>query len=204
MTATDNGDYNISFPKITTSYIERLVRDDNTNELYMPLSSTFVLKTREEMMYVPLDLKNGSTMDALVDSGANVSAIALRELDRNEQQAAANFFKIDDPPTFQIQVAKDQLEKPISKTTLKIDIGDNTFAEHCVVMKNLTRPFMRLHFMRYNSMVIDTTHGLFHSPHLTKQSKNAASEAGAKPLPVLIHNCMTLPSMNQKNNYSTC
>ena len=40
----DNGDDNISPPEITTSQIEeRLVRDDSTNELYMPLSSTLVL-----------------------------------------------------------------------------------------------------------------------------------------------------------------
>ena len=45
MTTYDNGDDNISTPEITTSQIEeRLVRDDITNELYMPLSSTIVLK----------------------------------------------------------------------------------------------------------------------------------------------------------------
>ena len=45
MTANDNVDDNISPPKITTSQIEeRLVRDDIATELYMPLSSTIVLK----------------------------------------------------------------------------------------------------------------------------------------------------------------
>ena len=44
----DNGDDNISLPEITTSQIEeRLVKDDITNELYMPLSSTIVPKTKE-------------------------------------------------------------------------------------------------------------------------------------------------------------
>ena len=43
--ANDNGDDNIYPPKITTSQIEnQLVRDDITNELYIPLSSTIVLK----------------------------------------------------------------------------------------------------------------------------------------------------------------
>ena len=47
----DNGDDNISPPKITTSQIEeQLVRDDITNELYMPLSSTIVLKRTKEML----------------------------------------------------------------------------------------------------------------------------------------------------------
>ena len=60
MTTYDNGDDNISAPEITTSQIEeRLVRDDITNELYMPLSSTIVLKRKKEMLYVPHDIENG-------------------------------------------------------------------------------------------------------------------------------------------------
>ena len=44
MTADDKGDDNISPPKITTSQIEeQIVRDDTTNEFYMPLSSIIVL-----------------------------------------------------------------------------------------------------------------------------------------------------------------
>ena len=77
LTTYGNGDDNISPPKITTSQIQdQFVRDDITNELYMLLSSTIVLKRKKEMLYVPLDFKNGLTIDALVDSGAYVSAIA--------------------------------------------------------------------------------------------------------------------------------
>ena len=69
LTTYDNGDDNISLPEITASQIEeRLVRDDITNELYMPLSSTIVLKRKKEMLYVPLVFKNGLTTDARVDS----------------------------------------------------------------------------------------------------------------------------------------
>ena len=101
-----NGDDTISPPEITTSQIqEKLVRDDITNELYMPLSSTIVLIRKKEMLYVPLDFENGLTIAALVDSGAYVSAIAQKEMDRIKQQAPSNILKIDDPPNFQIQVA---------------------------------------------------------------------------------------------------
>ena len=103
LTISDNGDDNISPPEITTSQIqEKLLRDDITNELYMPLSSTIVLKRNKEMLNVPLDFENGLTIDALVDSGAYVSAIAQKELDRIQQQAPSNILKIDDPPKFQI------------------------------------------------------------------------------------------------------
>ena len=51
LTTHGNGDDNISPPKITTSQIhDQLVRDDITNELYMPLSSTIVLKRKKEML----------------------------------------------------------------------------------------------------------------------------------------------------------
>ena len=126
MTTYDNGDDNISPPEITTSQIEeRLVRDDITNELYMSLSSTIVLKRKKEMLYVPLEFKNGLTIDALVDSGAYVSAIAQKELDRIVQQAPSNILKIDESPNFQSQVANGQLEKPIAKAPLRFYIGDH-------------------------------------------------------------------------------
>ena len=86
LTTYGNGDDNISPPEITTSQIqEQLVRNDNTNELYMPLSSTNVLKRKKEMLYVPLDFENGLTIDALTDLGAYVSALAQKELDRIQQ-----------------------------------------------------------------------------------------------------------------------
>ena len=111
--ANDNGDDNISPPKITNSQIEeQLVRDDITNELYMPLSSTIVLKENNEMLYVPLDFKNGLTKNALVDSGAYVSGIAQTELDRIKQQAAGNIFKIDKPPNLKSKLQMASLRNP--------------------------------------------------------------------------------------------
>ena len=66
------------------------------------------------MLYGPLDFANGLTIDAFVDSGAYVSAIAQKERDRIKQQAPSNIIKIDEPPNFQIQVANDKW--PVSKT----------------------------------------------------------------------------------------
>ena len=199
MTTCDNGDSNIYPPPITISQIEeRLVRDDSTNELYMPLSSTIDLKRKKEMLYVPLDFENGLTIDALVDSGAYVSAMAQKELDRIKQQSPSNILKIDDPPNFQIQVANGQLEKPTATATIKFDIGDHTVAEHFVVMENPTGPFIGLHFMRHNSVVIDTPHGLIHFPHLRMQVKSALNQTSTKPQAVLIHDNITIPQMTTK------
>ena len=108
-----------------------------------------------------------------MDSGAFVSAIAQDDLDTIKQKAPNNNLKIDETPNFQIQVANGQLEKPLSTATLKFEIRDNTSAERFVVMKKLTGPQIGLHVMRNNSVVIDTTHGLIHSPHLTMQVNTA-------------------------------
>ena len=51
MTTCDSGDDNISPPAITILQIaEKLLRDDMTNELYMPLSSTIVLKRKKNVV----------------------------------------------------------------------------------------------------------------------------------------------------------
>ena len=103
------------------------------------------------------------------------------------------FLKIDEPPIFQIQVAKGQLEKPLATTTLKFEIGDNTFAEHFVIMMNITGPINGLHFMRNNNVVIDSTHGLIHFPHLTMQVKTASTETTTKPQSVITDEALTIP-----------
>ena len=188
-------------PPLTTAtplIEEGLVRDEQTNELYLPLTSTVVLKRKQEMLYVPLDFENNHTVDALVDSEAFVSAIAQDDLETIKQMAPNNILKIDDPPNFQIQVANGQLEKQISTATLKFEIGDNGFAEHFVVMKKLTGPVIELHFMRNNSVVIDRTHGLIHFPHLTMQVKTAASKSTTKPQPVIMDEDLTIPPATTK------
>ena len=177
---------------------EGLVRDEQTNEVYLPLTSTVALKRKQEMLYVPLDFDNILTVDALVDSRAFVSAIAQDDLETIKQKAPNNILKIDDPPNFQIQVANGLLEKPLSTATLKFEIEDNSFAEHFVVMKELTGPLFGLHFMRNNSVVIDTTHGLIHFPHLTMQVKTASSETTTKPQPVITDEALTIPPTTTK------
>ena len=65
-------------------------------------------------------------------------------------------------------------------------------------MKKLTGPIKGLHFMRHNSVVIDTTHGLIHFPHLTMQVKSASSGTSAKLQAGLNHDTITIPPMTTK------
>ena len=112
---------------------------------------------------------------------------------QEKQKAPNNILKIDDPPNFQIQRANGLLEKPLSTTTQKFEIGDNTFAEHFVVMKKLTASIIGLHFLRNNSVVIDTTHSLIHFPHLTMQVRTASSETNRKPQSVITDDALKIP-----------
>ena len=192
-------------PPLTTAtplIEEGLVRDEQTNEIYLPLTSRRVLKRKQEMLYVPLDFENNLTVDAMVDSGAFVSAIAQDDLETIIQKAPNNVLKIDDPTNFRIQVANGQLEKPHytkkSTATLKFEIGDNSLAEQFVVMKKLTGPIVGLHFMRNNSVVIDTTHGLIHFPHLKMQVKTASSGTTTKPQPVISDEALIIPPTTTK------
>ena len=127
------------------------------------------------MLFVLLDFDKNLTADALVDSEAYVKTIAQKDLDTIKQKALNNILKIGDPPNFQTQVANGQVEKLLATTRLLFQIGDNIFAEHLVTMRKLTGPNIRLHFMRNNSVAIDTTHGFIHFPKLTMQVKTASS-----------------------------
>ena len=99
---TFNGD--TTAPPLTTATPlneEGLVRDEQTNGIYLPLTSTVVLKRKQEVLYVALDFENNLTVDALVDSRAFVSAIAQDDLETIKQKAPNNILNIDDPPNFQ-------------------------------------------------------------------------------------------------------
>ena len=67
-------------------------------------------------------------------------------------------------------------------------------------MEKLTGPIIGLHFIKHNSVVIHTTHGLIHFPHLTMQVKSALSQRSAIPQPVLIHDSITIPEMTKKQS----
>ena len=115
-----------------------------------------------------------------------------------QQKRKPRILKIDGPPNFQIQVANGHLEKPFSTVTLKFELPDNSFAEHFVEMKKLTGSIIGLQFMRNNSVVIDTTHGLLHFPHLTMQVKTASSETTTKPQPVITDETLTITPTTTK------
>ena len=145
-------------------------------------------KTKQKMLYVPTDFENNLTVDASVDLRAYVSAIAQNKLDTRKQKAPNINLKIDDSPNFQKQVANGQLEGPLATATLKFEFGDKILTERFVVVEKFTGQFIGLHYMRSNSVVIDTTLGLLYFPQLTMQVKptakmNAKPQLSSLPMP---------------------
>ena len=65
-------------------------------------------------------------------------------------------------------------------------------------MRNLTGPILNLHFVRHNSVVNDTKHGLIHFSHLTMQAKRAGSETSAKLQADLTGDCLRTPPMTTR------
>ena len=108
VTTTLSGDRTIPSLTIRTPLIEeRLVRDQQKNAVYLPLTSTVVLRRKREMLYVPLNFKNRLTVDGRCPGilGGFVSAFALKDMDKIKKKVPDNVLKIDDPLIFQIQVA---------------------------------------------------------------------------------------------------
>ena len=65
-------------------------------------------------------------------------------------------------------------------------------------MEKLTGSITGLHFMKHNSVVIDTMHGLIHFPHSKMRVKSALSQTSAIPQVVLIRDKITIPQMTTK------
>ena len=78
------------------------------------------------------------------------------------------------------------------------DIGDRIFAEHIVVMKNLTGPTVGLHFSRRENEFVETTYDLVLSPHFTMQVERAMGETSAELQSVFIVDNSILPPMTIK------
>ena len=110
-------------PPLTTAtppIEEGLVRDEQTNEVYLPLTSTVVLKRKQEMLYVPLDFENNLTVDAMVDSGTFVSAIAQGDLETIKQKAPNNILKNRRPSQFSNTSSQWPVRKTIINSHTKI------------------------------------------------------------------------------------
>ena len=117
------------------------------------------------------------------------------EKDGSKQRSPAKIFKINDASNFQTHVAIGQFGP---QNCTSIWFWRPTFLEYFVVMEKLTGAIAGLHFMKHNSVVMDTTFGLILFHYLTTQMNGAATETSIKPQPVLTSNSLTFLPMTTK------
>ena len=68
-------------------------------------------------------------------------------------------------------VANGQLEAPIATVEFYFEVGDITFREKIIVMKNLTIPLIGLLFLQRNSTILDMRQGILNFPFFSMQLK---------------------------------
>ena len=138
---------------------------------FLPLSTNLPLKNKRKMLYFPMDFGE-LNIDGLIDTGALSCAIPEADLRKIRLLAPHTILNEDPPPEFQIMVANGQLEAPIAKVELQLEVGDITFREKFIVMTNLTSLLIGLLFLQRNSTILDMRQGILNFPFFSIQLKN--------------------------------
>ena len=100
---------------------------------------------KKRSLLLPGDF-NTVKIDALVVSGAYINAISERDAEKLRQNASQCIVNKAPPPSFKIQYANADFE-PIATYTLRFKIGDYTFEETFIVMKQTSFPIRGLEFL---------------------------------------------------------
>ena len=101
------------------------------------------------------------TLDDLVDTGAQSSAITEADLRKIRLLAPQSKIKESPAPNFQIMVAIGQLENPKSTVELIFEVGDIYFHEIFTVTEKLTSPLIGLlSFQRKNTAITENVPSL--------------------------------------------
>ena len=138
---------------------------------FLPLSTNLPLKNKQKMLYCPMDFEE-LNIDGLIDTGALSSAIPEADLRKIRLLAPHTILNEGPPPEFQIMVANGQLKAPIATVQLHFEVGDITFREKIIVMRNLTSPVIGLLFLQRNSTILDMRQGILNFPFFSVQLKN--------------------------------
>ena len=85
---------------------------------YVPLSTNLGLKIKRRMLYYPMDFGE-LTLDGLIDTGAHSSATSEADLRKIRLLAPQSMVKEGPAPSFQIMLAKGDLETP--KSTVELE-----------------------------------------------------------------------------------
>ena len=133
------------------------------------------------------------TLDDLVDTGAQSSAITEPDLRKIRLLAPQSIIKESPAPNFQIMVAIGQLENPKSTVELIFEVGDIYFHEIFTVTEKLTSPlFGLLSFQRKNT-ILDMRQGVINFPFFSMHFKIADNKYTNVMETICIREDVTIP-----------
>ena len=138
---------------------------------FLPLSTILPLKNQRKLFYFPMDFGE-LNIDGLIDTGALSSAIPEADSRKIRLLDPYTILNEGPPPEFQNMVANGQLEAAIATVEVQFEVGDITFREKFIVMKNLTSPLIGLLFLQRNGTILDMRQGILNFPFFSMQLKN--------------------------------
>ena len=137
---------------------------------YIPLSTNLGLNFKRRMLYFSMDFGE-LTLDGLIDTGANSSAIPEADLRKIRLLVPKSIVKEGPAPSFQIMVANGDLETPKSTVELKFEVGDIEFHKNFIVMEKLSSPILELIFLQRNHTALDMRQGILNFLFFSMQMK---------------------------------
>ncbi len=139
-----------------------------TDPPILPLFPLVGLKRRKVMYYVPLNVAN-SSFDALVDTGACLSAIPLSLFNTLNEGSPENIKICAEKPNFQVQAANGDNCNVLFKTVISFELGGQKFNEEFLVLDKMNTPLLGLPFFIYNKIDLLTSKGMLQMPNMTYQ-----------------------------------
>ena len=138
---------------------------------FHPLSTKLPLKNTRKMLYFPMDFGELNN-DGHIDTGALSGAILEADLRKIRLLAPHRILNGGPPSEFQLMVANGQLEAPIATVELQFEVGDYTFSEKFIVMRNFPSLLSGLLILQRNSTILDMRQEILNFPFFSMQLKN--------------------------------
>ena len=131
--------------------------------MILQISTNLPLKNEPKMLYFPKyfeDLK----FDVLIDTGVLSSTIPVANL-RKIRLLVLNTISFEGRPReIQNMVANGQLDAPIVTVELQLGVGEFTFREVFLIMRNIPNALIGFPFLQRNSTRLDIGQGILNFP----------------------------------------
>ena len=183
--------------------IKEFIQHDKEDN-YIPLMSAIALRKKKRMLFLSAEF-NTLKIDALVDSGAYISAISERDAAKIKEHASQCIINEAPPPPFKVQYANAELEQPRATYTLRFKIEDYTFEETFVIMNQTSFPIIGLAFLRKHAAVLDTAQGTIDFPkiQITMALTDEKQKCNPKPITIKTEAKHTIPAHSTRIIYAT-